>query len=309
MLDEFQWVEKYRPRTVEECILPERLKKQFQNIVDKGEIPNVLLVGPPGCGKTTVARAMVEEIGANYKFINGSNQEGTKGYLENEVESYATSVSFTGGRKYVIIDEADGLTIHAQPAFRSFMEEYSSNCGFILTANVLAKIIPALLSRVATVEFNLTKADEKALGPAYLKRVCEILDKEGIPYEKKAVATVITKLFPDFRKILNEIQNYSLYGKIDTGVLAMKRWDSLTDLSIIIKNRDFTKMVKWTIDHVPEGDTNSFISQVFKEREDMVDKSKYPDLVITLADYQFKDAHVADKKLNIIAMLTEIMVL
>ena len=256
MRDEFLYVEKYRPKKVSDTILPIELKKTFQQFVDNGNIPNLLLCGSAGVGKTTIAKAMLEELGADYIVINGSDEGRLIDTLRTKIKTFASSMSFSGGRKYVILDEADYLTAEfVQPALRNFMEEYSSNCGFIFTCNFVNKIIPPLHSRCSVIEFKIPKSEKPVMANQFFKRVSSILNKEGIEYEPKVIAELINKYFPDNRRILNEIQRYSATGKIDSGILANQVDSNLNPLMTAMKNKEFNSVRKWVAQN-SDSDSN-----------------------------------------------------
>jgi DNA polymerase III delta prime subunit len=305
MLTDFLWVEKYRPKTIADTILPEQLKVTFQQFVDQKNIPNLLLSGGAGVGKTTVAKAMCEMLDCDYIVINGS-LNGNIDTLRNEISRFASSVSLRGGRKYVILDEADYLTNNTQPALRNFMEEFSKNCGFILTCNFKDKIIDPLKSRCSVIEFKINKGDMAELAKQFMKRVMDILNAESVPYEKAVVAEVIKKHFPDWRRVLNELQRYSATGKIDTGILSNMRDVNLTKLVGYLKEKDYTNLRKW----IGEADfePNEFFRNLFDKCEEYVDKKSIPQLVLIIARYQYQNAFVANPDINLMACLTEIMV-
>ena len=305
MLTDFLWVEKYRPKTIADTILPNQLKVTFQQFVDQKNIPNLLLSGGAGVGKTTVAKAMCEMLDCDYIVINGS-LNGNIDTLRNEISRFASSVSLRGGRKYVILDEADYLTNNTQPALRNFMEEFSKNCGFILTCNFKDKIIDPLKSRCSVIEFKINKADMAELAKQFMKRVMEILNTENVPYEKAVVAEVIKKHFPDWRRVLNELQRYSATGKIDTGILSNMRDVNLTKLVGYLKEKDYTNLRKWIgeVDFEP----NEFFRNLFDKCEEYVDKKSIPQLVLIIARYQYQNSFVANPDINLMACLTEIMV-
>ena len=308
MREEFLWVEKYRPHTIEDTILPDDLKKTFQTFVDNGNIPNLLLTGSAGIGKTTVAKAMLDEIGADYIIINGSDEGRLIDTLRTKIKNFASSMSLAGGRKYVILDESDYLNAETvQPALRNFMEEYSANCGFILTCNFVNKIIAPLHSRCSVVEFKMRNADKPKLAGQFFKRVEWILEREGIDYEQKVVAELITKHFPDNRRILNELQRYSVTGRIDSGVLANQTESNLKVLMDALKNKEFSNVRKWVGQNI-DGDMAPFFRKFYETIHDYVAPASIPQIVVTLADYQFKSAFAADQEINTMAMLTEIMV-
>lgn len=303
MLEDFLWVEKYRPKTVSDTILPDQLKAVFQQFVDQKNIPNLILSGSAGVGKTTIARAMLEELGCDYVVINGS-LNGNIDTLRNDISMFASSVSLTGGRKYVILDEADYLTDKTQPALRNFMEEFSKNCGFILTCNFKDKIIAPLHSRCSVVDFKISKADMASLAGQFLKRVCGILEKENVPYDKAVVAEVIKKHFPDWRRVLNELQRYAATGSIDSGILSSVKDLSLNKLVGFLKSKDYTNFRRWVGES--DGDANDFFRAFFDKAEDYIDKGSIPNLVLILAKYQYQNSFVASPDINLTACLVEI---
>jgi len=305
MSKDYLFVEKYRPRKVADCILPDKLKSTFQKFVDDKQIPNLLLSGSSGTGKTTVARAMLEEIGCDYIVINGSLNGGID-TLRNDIMNFASSVSLTGGRKYVILDEADYLTNSTQPALRNFMEEFSKNCGFILTCNYKDKIIQPLHSRCSVIDFKITKTDKDVLAKQFFKRVMEILQKEKIESEKNAVAGVIVKFFPDWRRVLNEIQTYSATGKIDSGILANLQDVSLGQLVGFLKAKNFTSMRKWVGES--DFDAVSLFRAFYDKAENYLTKESIPPLVLLISKYQYQHSFVANPDINITAFLTEVMI-
>lgn len=308
MRDEFLWVEKYRPKTVEDTILPADLKTTFETFVQNGNVPNLLLTGSAGVGKTTIAKAMLEQLGADYIVINGSDEGRLIDTLRTKIKNFASSMSLTGGRKYVILDEADYLNAETvQPALRNFMEEYSSNCGFILTCNFVNKLIAPLHSRCSVVEFKMPKKDLPKLAGKFFKRVENILSNEGIEYEQKVVAELITKHFPDNRRILNELQRYSVTGRIDSGILVNQSDQSIKTLLDALKNKEFTAVRKWVGQNI-DGDVAPFFRKLYESLHDIVAPASIPQIVVILADYQYKSAFAADQEINTMAMLTEIMV-
>jgi DNA polymerase III delta prime subunit len=307
MLDEFLWTEKYRPKTIQDTILPEDLKRTFQEFINQGNIPNLLLSGSAGCGKTTAARAMLEQLECDYIVINGS-MNGNIDTLRNEIMQFASSVSLTGGRKYVILDEADYLNANStQPALRNFMEEFSKNCGFILTCNFKNRIIEPLQSRCSVIEFKITKKELPALATQFMKRASNILDNEGIEYDKPVIAEVIKKHFPDWRRVLNELQRYSATGKIDSGLLANMQETTFKALVGYLKERDFTNMRKWVGENM-DTDSVAIFRQLYDTSNEHIDKNSIPQLVMILAKYQYQAAFVADHEVNLVACLTEIMI-
>lgn len=308
MRDEFLWVEKYRPRTVDDTILPSNLKQTFQTFVDNGNIPNLLLSGSAGIGKTTIAKAMLDEVGADYIVINGSDEGRLIDTLRTKIKNFASSMSLAGGRKYVILDEADYLNADTvQPALRNFMEEYSSNCGFILTCNFVNRIIQPLHSRCSVVEFRIPKEDKPKMAKEFFGRVTDILAKENIEYEQKVVVQLVMKYFPDNRRILNELQRYSATGRIDNGILANISDANTSELINALKNKEFSTVRKWVALNV-DGDVTPLFRKIYDGMYDFIAPSSIPQTVVTLADYQYKSAFVADQEINFMAFLTELMV-
>lgn len=307
MREDFLWVEKYRPRTIADTILPEELKVVFQKFADEGNIPNMLLTGRAGVGKTTVARALMEQVGADYIVIN-SSMHGNIDTLRTDILNFASTVSFSGGRKYVILDEADYLNPNStQPALRNFMEQYSKNCGFILTCNFKNKLIEPLWSRCSVVDFVIPKEQRPKLALAFFKRVKDILSKEQVEYDGKAVVSVIEKHFPDWRRVLNELQRYSATGKIDSGILVNLQDESFKSLVGYLRNKEFTNVRKWVGENA-DTDIASFFRKFYDTAHDHMDSSSVAQLVLILAKYQYQAAFVADHEINLAACLTEIMV-
>jgi DNA polymerase III delta prime subunit len=307
MLEEFLWVEKYRPVTIQDTILPENLKQTFQEFVNQGNIPNLLLSGSAGCGKTTVARAMLEELGCDYIVINGS-LNGNIDTLRNEIMQFASSVSLMGGRKYVILDEADYLNPNStQPALRNFMEEFSRNCGFILTCNFKNRIIEPLQSRCSVVVFKIKKTDVPALAAQMMKRLCYILDTESVVYDKAVLVELIKKHYPDWRRVINELQRYSATGKIDSGLLANITESSYKDLVRFLKEKDFTNTRKWVAENI-DTDATAIFRTLYDTASQYVSKNSVPNLVLILAKYQYQAAFVSDHEINLTACLTEMMI-
>ena len=306
MLEEFLWVEKFRPHTLDDVILPAETKRIFQQFVDQKNIPNLLLSGSAGVGKTTVAKAMLDMLGADYIVVNGS-LSGNIDTLRNEIMNFATTVSFSEGRKYVILDEADYLNPQStQPALRNFMEEYSKNCGFILTCNFKNRIISPLQSRCSTVDFTYTKGDAPKLAGEFFKRVCNILELEQVPYEKPVVAEIIQKFYPDWRKVLNELQKYSATGKIDTGMLANSTEESFAALIGLLKEKNFSSMRKWVAMNV-DSDPTALMRKIYDRSTEKLKPSSIPQLVLLIADYQYKAAFVSDQEVNLVAFLAQMM--
>lgn len=304
---EYIWCEKYRPHTVKDCVLPERLKKVFQSYVDTKTVPNLMLTGSAGVGKTTVARAMCEEIGINHLFINSSEDRGID-TLRTKIRGYASTVSLTGGRKVIILDEADYLTPEAQAGLRGAIEEFSENCTFIFTCNFKSRLIDALHSRCSVVDFTL-KADEKPKMALFLfKRLENILKKENVNYDRSVLQQIVQKFFPDYRRTLNELQRYSNLGDLDAGILAqISDVRKISELAGFLKNRNFADMRKWVV-------TNSDIEpariyrKVYDSLYEFFKPESIPQAVVTLAKYQYQSAFVADQELNLVACLTELMV-
>lgn len=306
MREQFLYVEKYRPHTVADTILPDALKATFQSFVDKGNIPNMTLIGGPGIGKTTIAKAMCDELGIDYIVINGS-LDLNKDALRNDVQQFASSVSFTGGRKMVIVDEADGLRGDVQAALRAFTEEFAANCGFILTANFGNRLIEALLSRCPAVSLSIKKADKPQMAMQFMKRCASILDQEQVSYTKEVLAAVIQKHFPDFRKTLSVLQHYaSATGTIDTGILVDLADESVDAVKKLLREKNFTGMRKWVGEH-SDMDQTMFFRALYDKLVPDLEPNSAPQLVMILADYQYKAAFVADQEINTAACLTEIM--
>ena len=300
------WVEKYRPSKISECILTDDLKKTFQTFVDEGNIPNLLLTGGPGVGKTTVAKAMLEELGATYMMINGSEESGID-VLRNKIKNFASTVSMDGNRKFVILDEADYLNPQStQPALRGFIEEFHKNCGFILTCNFKNRIIDPLHSRCSVVEFRIPVAEKPKLAGEFFKRVQGILDGEGVQYQPKAVAGVVEKYFPDWRRVLNELQRYSVSGMIDSGILVNISETNMKDLTTFLKEKDFKSIRKWVANNL-DNDPARVYRKIYDSLYDEVQPQNVPHLVLATADYSYKSAFVADQEINMLAFMVEVM--
>ena len=300
------WVEKYRPKRVEDCILPDTIKSTFQEYVNKKEIPNLLLSGSAGVGKTTIAKALCEEVGCDYIVINGSDESGID-VLRTKIKHYASSVSFTGGRKVIIIDEADYLNPNStQPALRGAIEEFSSNCSFIFTCNFKNRIIDPIHSRCSVVDFKIN-GNKAKMAAQFFKRVEWILEQEKIKYDKEVVAAVITKHFPDNRRILNELQRYSVSGVIDKGILSNVTDIQLDNLVKGLKEKDFPVVRKWVTNNL-DNDPARIYRKLYDTLYEQLKPNSVPQLVLHLAKYQYQAAFVADHEINMTACLTEIMV-
>ena len=299
------WVEKHRPQTVSDCILPERLKTVFQEYVNQKQIPNLLLSGGAGVGKTTVAKAMCNEIGCDYMVINGSDESGID-VFRTKIKNYASSMSLSGGRKDIIIDEADYLNPNStQPALRNAIEEFASNCSFIFTCNYKTRIIEPLHSRCAVIDFGLQNGEKAQIASAFFKRIEFVLDSEKVDYDKKVIAELIKKHFPDFRRVINELQRYSQLGKIDVGILSQIGDISITQIVKHLKEKDFASVRKWAA--TTEVDNTTFFRKLYDSLYDIMKPQSIPQTVLILADYQYKQAFVADAEINLVACLTEIM--
>ena len=303
-MNEFLWVEKYRPQTISDCILPDYLKKTFQEYVDAGEISNMLLCGTAGTGKTTVARALCNELGCDYIVINGSDESGID-VLRTKIRDFASTVSFESKAKVVILDEADYLNPNStQPALRAFIEEFSGNCRFIFTCNFKNRIIEPLHSRTSVVDFKIDKKDRPEMAQKFMGRMQKILIQEGIPYEQNVLAELLMKHFPDYRRVINELQRYSRSGSIDSGILSNIAEINTKGLIDSLKDKDWKKMRQWVVNNV-DNDPQGVYRKVY---DSLIDKVKQvPHLVLLIADYQYKSAFVADQEINLTACLTDIM--
>ena len=304
-MEHLLWTEKYRPKTVEDCILPESIKNTFLEYVNRKEIPNLLLSGSAGVGKTTIARAICEEVGCDYIIINGSDESGID-VLRNKIKNYASSISFTGGRKVIIIDEADYLNPNStQPALRGAIEEFSSNCSFIFTCNFKNRIIDPIHSRCAVIDFKINGSKAKMASQLF-KRIEWVLKEEGVSYDKEVVAAVITKHFPDNRRILNELQRYSVSGTIDRGILTSVSDVQLGELTKGLKEKDFAAARKWVTNNL-DNDPVKIYRKLYDSLYESLKSQSVPQMVVILARYQYQAAFVADHEINMIACLTEIM--
>lgn len=309
MNSNFIWVEKYRPKTIEDCILPEATKKTFQEFLNKGEIPNMLLAGPPGIGKTTVAKALCNELGVDVYVINGSDEGRFLDTVRNNAKNFASTVSLSSDAKHkvIIIDEADNTGNDVQLLLRAFVEEFAGNCRFIFTCNYKNKIIEPLHSRCAVVEFGIKGKDRTTLAAKFFQRVQTILDAEKVEYDEKVVAELVTKHFPDFRRVLNECQRYSVGGRIDSGILASFSDVAVNDLIKNLKEKNFPEVRKWVVSNL-DNDTTVLLRRVYDSLYSALENNSIPAAVLVLAKYQYQSAFVADQEINMLACLTELMV-
>lgn len=306
MQDQFLWVEKYRPKTIGDCILPKPLKDTFQQIVDSGELPNLMFAGTAGLGKTTVARALCEQLGIDYIIINGS-EEGNIDTLRTKIRQFASTVSLAGGYKCVILDEADYLNPQStQPALRGFIEEFADNCRFILTCNFKNRIIEPLHSRCGVIDFKFDKKILAGLCGQFMGRLKQILDTEGITYEEPVLAELIMKHAPDWRRVLNESQRYSIGGSIDEGVLVTLNDKSIKDLMAALKAKNFKAMREWVVNNI-DTEPHAIFRKIYDNLAEHMQPQSIPQIIIILADYQYKNAFVADHELNVVACMTEVM--
>jgi len=309
MNDEFLWVEKYRPKTIEECILPKETKKTFLDFLDKGEIPNMLLAGPAGCGKTTVAKALCNQLGVDVYVINGSDEGRFLDTVRNNAKNFASTVSLSSESKHkvIIIDEADNTTPDVQLLLRASIEEFSNNCRFIFTCNYKNKIIEPLHSRCAVIEFGIKGKQKQEIATCFFKRLNTILQRERIEADKKILAELISNHFPDWRRVLNECQRYSVSGKIDSGILATFSDVSVNDLTKNLKQKNFTEVRKWCVDNL-DNDPAVLLRRIYDSLSSSLVSSSIPAAVLIIAKYQYQIAFVADQEINMLACLTEIMV-
>jgi DNA polymerase III delta prime subunit len=307
--DEFLWVAKYAPKTIKDCVLPESTKKTFQDFLNKGEIPNMLLTGPPGIGKTTVAKALCNELGVDFYVINGSDEGRFLDTVRNNAKNFASTVSLssTARHKVIIIDEADNTTNDVQLLLRAFTEEFSNNCRFIFTCNYKNKIIEPLHSRCAVVEFALKGKEKTILAGSFFKRLQNILDAEGVQYDPKVLAELINKHFPDWRRVLNECQRYSVSGTIDSGILATFSDIAVNELIKNLKEKNFPEVRKWVVSNL-DNDTTVLLRRIYDTLYDTLENNSIPAAILVLAKYQYQSAFVADQEINMLACLTEIMV-
>jgi DNA polymerase III delta prime subunit len=308
MREDFLWVEKWRPKTIEDCILPDNIKKTFTDFLNKGEIPNLLLAGPPGVGKTTVAKALCNELGADYYVINGSDEGRFLDTVRNQAKNFASTVSLTGSSKHkvIIIDEADNTGNDVQLLLRANIEAFYSNCRFIFTCNYKNKIIEPLHSRCAVVEFSIKGKEKAQLAGCFFKRLQNILDEESIKYNPKVLAQLINSHFPDWRRILNECQRHSVSGEIDSSILASFSDVSVNELIKNLKDKNFSEVRKWVVSNL-DNDSSSLLRRVYDSCYDCLSPASIPAAVLIIAKYQYQIAFVADQEINLLAALTEIM--
>ena len=305
-MNDFLWTERYRPTNIDELVLPKTLKDTLKEFVAQGDIPNLILSGGPGVGKTTAAKALIEELGLTYMMINGSEESGID-TLRTKIKNFASTVSLHGGRKYLILDESDYLNAQStQPALRGFIEEFHKNCGFILTCNYKNRLIPPLHSRCSVVDFTIQKSEKKELAEQFFQRVMNVLVVEDVKFEPKAVAEVINKFFPDWRRVLNELQRYSVSGRIDAGILIDISEVNIKELMQSMKQKEFTNVRKWIVNNIDNDPTRLF-RRLYDNLYDYMDGSSIPHVVVILGEYQYKAAFVADQEINMLACLTEIM--
>ena len=308
-MSDFLWVEKYRPQKIEDCILPETTKKTFQEFLDKGEVPNLLLAGPAGCGKTTVAKALCIELGVDYYVINGSDEGRFLDTVRNTAKNFASTVSLssTGKHKVIIIDEADNTTNDVQLLLRAFCEEFHGNCRFIFTCNYKNRIIEPLHSRCAVIEFGIKGKERSSIAMEFFKRLTHILDSENVEADKKVLIELINKHFPDWRRVLNECQRYAVGGRIDSGILASFSDISINELVTNLKEKNFAEVRKWIVSNL-DNDTTVLLRRIYDCLYDALVPGSIPAAVLVLAKYQYQSAFVADQEINILACLTELMV-
>jgi len=308
-MSDFIWVEKYRPQTIEDCILPDSIKKTFKEFLNKGEIPNMLLSGPPGVGKTTVAKALCKQLGADYYVVNGSDEGRFLDTVRNSAKNFASTVSLTSEsrHKVIIIDEADNTTSDVQLLLRASIEEFSRNCRFIFTCNYKNKIIEPLHSRCAVIDFAIKGKEKQEIATCFFKRLNSILEQERVESDKKVVAELINKHFPDWRRILNECQRYSVGGKIDSGILAYFSDVKVNDLIKNLKEKNFAEVRKWVVSNL-DNDSSVLLRRIYDSLYESLVNSSIPAAVLIIAKYQYQIAFVADQEINMLACLTEIMV-
>jgi DNA polymerase III delta prime subunit len=309
MRDDFLWVEKYRPKTIDDCILPDATKKTFKDFLDRGEVPNLLLAGPAGCGKTTVAKALCNELGVDFYVINGSDEGRFLDTVRNNAKNFASTVSLssTAKHKVIIIDEADNTTNDVQLLLRASIEEFNRNCRFIFTCNYKNKIIEPLHSRCAVIDFSIKGKEKAALAGSFFKRLQDILDAESVGFDQRVLAELINKHFPDWRRVLNECQRYSVGGKIDSGILATFSDVAVNDLLKNLKEKNFPEVRKWVVSNL-DNDTTVLLRRIYDALYSSLENNSIPAAVLVLAKYQYQSAFVADQEINMLACLTELMV-
>ena len=306
MSTDFLWVEEYRPKTIDDCILPQSLKTLFTSFIQKGELSNILLSGPPGIGKTTVAKALCDQLNCDWVMINGSEESGID-VLRSKIKNFASTVSLSGGKKVVILDEADYLNPQStQPALRGFIEEFHKNCRFILTCNFKNRLIEPLHSRFSTIEFRIANKDKPKLASKLFERAVYILKEQNVDFDEPVLAELIKKHFPDFRKLINELQRYSVSGKIDSGILVNISDENLKTLLSHLKGKDFTEMRKWVVQNL-DNDPVKIFRRIYDSMYEHLQPATIPHAVLIIADYQYKSAFVADQEVNLVACLTELM--
>ena len=307
-MNDFLWVEKYRPQTVDECILPDSVKQTFQSFIDQGEIPNLLLSGTAGVGKTTIAKALCNELGADYYVINGSDEGRFLDTVRNQAKNFAATVSLTASarHKVLIIDEADNTTPDVQLLLRASIEEFQKNCRFIFTCNFKNKIIDPLHSRTTVVEFNVRGQTKQTLAASFFKRCTDILKREEVTHDPRVVAEVVQKYFPDFRRTLNELQRYSSTGSIDTGILATLGDANIKDLTSALREKKFNDVKKWVTQNL-DSDPSAIMRKIYDNLAEVMDKPSVAAAVLIIAEYQYKSAFVADQEINLLACLTQLM--
>ena len=305
-MEKFLWVEKHRPTKVDDCILPTNLKQTFQEFVKDNKIPNLILSGGAGVGKTTIAKAMIDEIGATSMMINGSEESGID-VLRTKIKNFASTVSLEGGRKYLILDEADYLNPQStQPALRGFVEEFHKNCGFILTCNYKNRLIEPLHSRCSVIDFTIPNSEKPELAKQFMDRVEDILNSQEVTYDKRVLAEVINTHFPDWRRVLNELQRYSVSGNIDSGILLNISDANMKELIECLKSKNFKGVRKWVVDNI-DNDPQKIFRKIYDHLYQSAEPSTIPQIILHIAEYQYKSAFVADQEINLMACLVEIM--